>query len=183
MAKTYVCEECGRRFTPHWVVWQKEGSRRYICPKCHRKLERYNKKLDRMKHKAYVNERRASKIIIDVPSDAFAAYDTIKNNEYTYNIFFSILAIPALQYFLQKIQLDMLVNSSTLDDETIDYPWIESVKKAYMKNNDAELDDKTFAGLDVEVLAQELLNNGTSKALDDVFGLVTAQPMEALVDD
>ena len=126
---------------------------------------------------------QGTKIIIDVPSDAFTAYDTLKTNEYTRNIFFGLLAIPALPFMLQQVQMDMKINDSTLDDETVDYVWIESVRNAYKRINDNDLDDSTFLKADVEVLAQDLLNKSSSKALDDIFGIITEQQMEALIDE
>ena len=126
---------------------------------------------------------QGTKIIIDVPSDAFISYDTLKMNEYTRNIYFGLLAIPALQHMLQRVQMDMMVNNTTLHDETIEYTWIESVRAAYKKKFEEELDDQIFLSEDTESLAQKLMNYGSSKALGDVFDIVTRQEMGVLTDE
>ena len=76
-------------------------------------------------------ERKPKNIIINLPEKAYANYIMLKDNENFNNIFFSILAIPALTSALKELQNILLNEDIELEDIEIENIWFLSVKKAY----------------------------------------------------
>jgi hypothetical protein len=116
-------------------------------------------------------EENVRKIIIRVPEKQFGIYDKMKTNSSFYNIFFSLLIIPALSYELQKLQ------QRDLEDIKFDYNWFSSIENAFYKIHSKSLDDETFKKANPLVLAQEIMNYPVTKAIDEFFTIaITGYP-------
>ena len=107
---------------------------------------------------------RDKRIIIYLPEKTFNYYDTMKKEESFKNIFFSILAIPALTYAIQKIQKEY----KELDAIEMQYSWVIAIEKAYKKVFGKELTEENFFEWDI-ACSQKILNNGTVNALEELF--------------
>ena len=113
-----------------------------------------------------------NKIQIFIPSKEFSIYDRLKNNDNFNNIFFSILAIPALTQALFEIR-NRLCNGYTIDEIEFEYTWFISIEKAYQKIYNTELSETILVNEDINKIAQSLLNFGTIKAIDDIPVLIS----------
>ena len=109
-------------------------------------------------------EIKNKNIKITLPAKEYGYYTNMKNDSYYQNIFFSILAIPALNYALTKIQEE--------DYETalLKYDWLSSVITAYKRVYNKELEED-WGKLDCDV-AQRLLNDAVVKSIDDFYYLM-----------
>jgi len=116
-------------------------------------------------------EMKAKKIVITLPEEEFTYYDTLRKNDNFQNIFFTMLAIPALSYCLKEFQDNILADKYDLDLVEMDYMWFASVKNAYKNQYNIELTEDIFKELDVFSLSQKLLNNGTLNGIKDLFNI------------
>lgn len=112
-------------------------------------------------------------IVIEMPSIYFDAHDNMKNNDNFQNIFFAIIAIPALTQCLQEIkegfsdQYNMDINE-VKQDKT----WFISVADGYKKVYGTELTSDEFVDCDTYQVAQKLLNCGSTKSIKDIYSLL-----------
>jgi len=88
----------------------------------------------------------------------------MKNDSNYQNIFFSILAIPALSYSLTKIQ------EEDFETARLKYDWLESVINAYKKVYSKNIEED-WGKLDCDV-PQSLLNDAVTKSIDDFYFLM-----------
>ena len=116
-------------------------------------------------------EMKTRKIVISLPEEEFVYYDTLRKNDNFQNIFFTMLAIPALTYCLKEFQDNILSEQYDLDVVEMNYTWFISVKNAYKKQYGIELTEDIFKNLNVSVLAQKLLNNGILNGIKDLFNI------------
>lgn len=116
-------------------------------------------------------EMKTRKIVISLPEEEFVYYDTLRKNDNFQNIFFTMIAIPALTYCLKEFQDNILSEQYDLDVVEMNYTWFISVKNAYKTQYGIELTEEIFKNLDVSILSQKLLNNGALNGIKDLFNL------------
>ena len=114
-------------------------------------------------------EPTVKKIIIHLPEEQFGCYENMKNNDNYQEIFFAILAIPALISCLQNIQDQMIYNDVTFDDIHLDYSWFGSIEYAYKNQFNEELDENKFKKINIVELSQQLMNFASVSAISDLF--------------
>jgi len=106
-------------------------------------------------------------IKITLPSMEYGLYTNMKNDSRYQNLFFAILAIPALSYALSKVQ------EEDFDTARLKYDWLESVINAYKKVYERDLCED-WKKLECDV-PQRLLNDAVSKSINDLFYLMIDQ--------
>ena len=119
------------------------------------------------------------KIIAYLPEKQFNMYDNMKKNNNYQNIFFSMLAIPILIEALEKIKNEQY----DFDEIELNYRWFRSVKNGFKKKYGYELTEDKFYEIDSAELAQELLNNGTVNAIEDLMKITFGNIMIGGNDD
>lgn len=107
------------------------------------------------------------KIIISLPQEQWNEYDRTKKIRKFQNLYFSIIAVPALSYALAEMQR----LGEGIDNIRIEKKWFNSFCIAYKNRRGEELTDEYFMQMNPYFEAQRLLNNPVTKALDDVFAL------------
>ena len=117
-------------------------------------------------------ELSSNRINIYLPTQEFSIYDTLKNNDIFDNIFFSIIAIPALTQALLEIKT-RISNGETFDEIEMIYNWFISIENAYEKGETIKLTEEVFMREDINKLAQKLLNYGVIKSIDDILSIST----------
>ncbi|MDE7161124.1 MAG: hypothetical protein K2N65_00020, partial [Anaeroplasmataceae bacterium] len=83
------------------------------------------------------------------------------------NLYFSIIAVPALSFALAEMQRI----GDNVDNIRIEKKWFNAFCNAYKNRTGEELTDEYFLQMNPYSEAQRLLNYPVIKALDDVFGL------------
>ena len=116
-------------------------------------------------------EKNTRKIVINLPEEEFIYYDTLRKNDNFQNIFFAMLAIPALTYCLKEFQDNILLEQYNLEVVEMNYIWFISIKNAYKNQYGIELTEDIFKNLNVSILAQKLLNNGILNGIKDLFNI------------
>ena len=116
-------------------------------------------------------EKKTKKIVISLPDEEFIYYDSLRRNDNFQNIFFSMIAIPALTYCLKEFQDSIRTGDYDLDSIELEYNWFISVKKAYKNQYNIELSEEILKNCNVSVVAQKLLNNGNLKGIKDLFDI------------
>ena len=112
-------------------------------------------------------------IVIEMPAAYFDFHDNMKHNDNFQNIFFAIIAIPALAKCLQEIK-DNFVDTYSMDINGVmnDKTWFISVANGYKNKFGTELTADEFIDCDTYELAQRLLNCGSTKAIEDIYYLL-----------
>lgn len=110
----------------------------------------------------------SKKIIINLSKFNFDTYHGLKNNVVYKDVFFSLLAVPALIYALGKIKESEEID---LDQIRNDYLWFNSIEKAYEKVFKTNLTDDKYKELSSIEFAQEVLDNPTTKSMQDLMNL------------
>lgn len=111
-------------------------------------------------------EYDSTKIIISLPEAQWNIYENTKRMKKLENLYFSILAIPALSYALSCLQVK---GDNCIDALRIEYKWFNSFAVQYANVHGGELTDEDFLKLNPNVEAQRLMNTPVTKALDDIF--------------
>lgn len=127
-----------------------------------RVIKSYNPELKVMKVSSEDNF-----IKITLPEKEFGYYDNLKNRDYFKNIFFSILAIPALIKCLQELKNEKLDFESII----LYHNWFKSIITAYKKTYNTELNEEIFLDMPIEELAQTLLNYATISSIEDISNI------------
>ena len=109
-----------------------------------------------------------SKITISLPPSQWDVYDKTKKQKKFENLYFSIIAIPALTQCVATLQR----MGDSVDQLCMDYKWFNSFAKQYAKINEKPLDDEAFPKMDAAVEAQKMLNTPVTKSIDDIFNLL-----------
>lgn len=107
------------------------------------------------------------KIIISLPVEQWNEYDKTKQIKKFQNLYFSIIAVPALSYALAEMQR----LGDSIDTIRIEKKWFNAFCIAYESRKEQELTDEAFLQLNPYNEAQKLLNSPVTKALDDIFSL------------
>ena len=113
-------------------------------------------------------EYDASKITISLPSSQWDLYDKNKKIKKLENLYFSIIAIPALTQCVSELQKP----ENSVDQLCIDYRWFSSFKKQFEEINETELTDEVFMKMNAMVESQKLLNTPSTKSIDDIFNMI-----------
>ncbi|MCR5786991.1 MAG: hypothetical protein K6G28_04755 [Acholeplasmatales bacterium] len=111
------------------------------------------------------------KITINLPEKQWNIYDKMKRISQFQDMYFSIMAVPALGYALSCLRNDN--GEGSVDNLRIDYKWFSVFADAYKKHYDKELDDEDFyvKKINVYTEAQVVLNSPVTKAMDGLFEL------------
>ena len=128
-------------------------------------------------------EKKAKKIVISLPEEEYKYYDSLRKNDNFQNVFFAILAIPALTYCLKEFQDAIRTGDYDIDSIEVDYNWFISVKNAYKKQFGNDLTDEILRIEDVSVIAQKLLNNGSLNGIKDLFDISFRKMVNGGEDD
>lgn len=116
-------------------------------------------------------EKKVKKIVISLPDDEFKFYDSLRKNDNFQNIFFSMLAIPALTYCLKEFQDALMLGDYDIESIGMEYNWFLSVKNAYKKQFGTELTESVLKNENVSSISQKLLNNGNLNGIKDLFSI------------
>jgi len=110
------------------------------------------------------------KITINLPEKQWNIYDKMKRISQFQNMYFSIMAVPALGYALSRLQSS---ESDSIDSLRIEYRWFSAFADAYKKIYNKDLDDEDFfvKKINVYTEAQVVLNSPVTKAMDGLFAL------------
>lgn len=128
-------------------------------------------------------EKKAKKIVISLPEEEFTYYDNLRKNDNFQNIFFSMIAIPALTYCLKEFQDAIRWQEYDLDSIEMEYNWFISVKNAYKKQYNVELTESILKNEDVSIISQKLLNNGNLNGIKDLFNISIGRKLYGGEDD
>lgn len=109
----------------------------------------------------------SSKVIIYLPEEQWNTYEKTKRIGKFQNLYFSVLAIPALVYAIQ----DLGKKAFLLDQLRMDYSWFNAFLVSYKNINGHELTDEEFLTMNAYLEVQKLMNYPVTKALDDIFNL------------
>lgn len=109
------------------------------------------------------------KIKIYMPPKEYDKYYSLKSNEYFQNIFFSIIAIPALTKAIQYVQDRINLEELQLDEYMEDFKWLRSIIDAYKKIKQINIDTDEFKELDAVEISQIVMNNASVNAIDDLI--------------
>ena len=108
------------------------------------------------------------RIVIQIPPKSYGFYDNLKKNDNFKNMFFGIMGIPALAYCLQDIKDNFEQYSNDFTEVISDKTWFNSIMLRYKKLHDEELTPEVFAELNSFTFAQELLDYGSTKSIEDM---------------
>lgn len=125
----------------------------------------------------------SNKIIIYLPEKQFDFYDNLKLNDNFQNIFFAMLAIPALAEALNEVLKKIQCEQLEYDEIDMNYSWFNSIKLAYQKKYGFALNKEDFLDMSMIELAQDLLNNGTINGIEDLFNIVLRKTIDGGMDD
>lgn len=126
---------------------------------------------DKLKHMVVSSE--SEQIIIEMPAEYFGYHDNMKYNDNFQNIFFAIIAIPALAKCLEEVKNDFLERYDSDINEVInDKTWFASVVNRYKIIYNEDLTSDTFIDTDTYEIAQRLLNCGSTKSLEDIYKFI-----------
>lgn len=128
-------------------------------------------------------ENKSKKIVISLPDQEFGNYDILRKNDNFQNIIFAMIAIPALTYCLKDLQDKIEREEYDMDSIEMDYHWFISVKNAFKKQNEVELNEERFKKEDVSVMAQKLLNDGDLNGIKDLFEIAIKKRLGGGEDD
>ena len=108
-----------------------------------------------------------SKIKLYLPESQYNKYEKTKRMNSFSNLFFSILAVPALVFAIQDIKK----SGALVDQLCLDYKWFNSFAVKYQQLNGKELTDEEFMEMNVNLEAQKIFNMPITKSLDAIFDL------------
>lgn len=111
-------------------------------------------------------ENTTDKIMIYLPTEQWNQYDKTKRIKQYQNLYFSMIAIPALSYALSELRKGDI---QSVDNLKMDWKWFNSFAKAYENVNGQELDDESFLTMNPYVETQKLLNTPVTKGIGDIF--------------
>ena len=121
-----------------------------------------------------VTEYDQDKITISLPEVQWNRYESTKRQTKFQDMYFSILAVPALAYALTKLRAEN--DNSDIATLRIESKLFSVFVDAYEKGTKAELDDETFFVQDFNCYkaAQMVLNSPITKAIDVIFDLTVS---------
>ena len=109
-------------------------------------------------------------IIIEMPKDYFGYHDNMKYNDVFQNIFFGLIAIPALAKSIDEVKycIDDVYNGD-IEEVINEKTWFASVKARFKDVYGIEWTRDELIDTDSYEIAQKLLNCGSTKALEDIY--------------
>lgn len=107
------------------------------------------------------------KIIISLPIEQWNEYDKTKRIKQFQNLYFSIIAVPALSYALAEMQK----LGDSIETIQIEKSWFSAFCNAFESIHGEVLTDEYFMQMNPYFEAQKLLNSPVIKAIKDVFSL------------
>jgi hypothetical protein len=111
---------------------------------------------------------QSRKIILNLSKSNFDIYHGLKNNIVYKNVFFSLLAVPALVYALSEIKKVEVID---LDQIRNDYTWFNSIERACENLYKTPLTEDKFKEISSIVFAQEVLDKPITKSMEDLMTL------------
>jgi hypothetical protein len=111
------------------------------------------------------------KITIYLPDEQYNSYYKTKKLPKFQNLYYSIIAIPALTYALTSLQK----NYTSVDQLKMDYKWFNSFTLAYKKIHGIEIVDEEFLKMDTFKEAQVIFSMAVTKALNEIFDLTMGE--------
>lgn len=114
-------------------------------------------------------EYNSNNIVISLPEEQWNIYDKTKRNTKFEEMYFSIIAVPALSYALSSLQKGD-GEPVSVDSIKIESKWFNSFSNAYEKKYGKELTDEVLLKMNTNLAAQEVLDFPVSKAIDTIFG-------------
>lgn len=112
-------------------------------------------------------EADTERIYIYLPEEQYNSYEKTKRISKFQNLYFSIMAIPALGYAISQLQK----NSTDVEQLRMENKWFNSFCVAYKNVHNEDLTDEEFIKMNGNKEAQILFNMPVTKALDDIFSL------------
>ncbi len=111
-------------------------------------------------------------IVIVMPEKYFGYHDNMKYNDNFRNIFFAIIAIPALSKCLDEIKTEREKYNWNINEVIDDKTWFNSVVNRYKEVFGRELTFEDFIEHDSYELAQKLLGDASTHSLEDIYKLL-----------
>lgn len=123
------------------------------------------------------------KIEILLPEKSDKIYHGLYEDSRLQNIFFGLLAIPALTYCLQDLKDQVFYGEYDIDNIRQNFSWFESVLLGFKKIYGYDLTDDEFKKIDIPVFAQKLLDEGGTKAIETLDNIVLKQMIGGIADE
>lgn len=123
-----------------------------------------------LKHMKVINGDR--KIKIELPEDEFKRFKILNGQSTFYNIFFSIIIIPALTTCLKDFQAEIKYQEKTIEDISDSHSWFLSIQNAYKKIYNKDIKDEEFINLDVLEFSQTIFDYCSVNSLRDFYDII-----------
>ena len=111
------------------------------------------------------------KIRVTIPRDAYGSYVGVKDYDDTKWLPFAIMLVPSLIEAFERIKSGG--DRKPLDDVEFEYDWFASVRARYRKIYMRPMNEEDFYGSSSYLLAQQLLDMPSSKAVNVSFELIS----------
>lgn len=141
-------------------------------------VESYDPELKYMK---VINGDR--KIKIELPEDAFKKFDALNGQSTFYNIFFSMIIIPALTTCLKDFQAEIKYQEKTIEDISDSHSWFLSIQNAYKKIYNKDIKDEEFINLDALEFSQAIFDYCSVNSIEDFYDLIKRKTDVSEEDD
>lgn len=120
------------------------------------------------KEEGFIVSSDSDRIVIQMPARSYGFYENLKMNDNFKYMFFGLMGIPALSHCIQEIKDNFDVYNNDLSEVILDKKWFNSVMVRYKRIYNTDLTSETFCELNSYSLAQEMLDYGSTKAIDDM---------------
>ena len=107
-----------------------------------------------------------------MPEKFFGYHDNMKYNDNFQNIFFAIIAVPALSKCLEEIKSNKEAYNFDLNEVIQDKTWFNSIVNRYKDVYGEDLTFDDFLEVDSYELSQRLLNDASTHSLEDVYNIL-----------
>ena len=141
-------------------------------------VESYDPELKYMK---VINGDR--KIKIELPEDAFKKFDALNGQSTFYNIFFSMIIIPALTACLKDFQAEIKYQEKTIEDISDSHSWFLSIQNVYKKIYNKDIKDEEFINLDALEFSQTIFDYCSVNSIEDFYDLIKRKTDVSEEDD
>lgn len=123
-----------------------------------------------LKHMKVINSDR--KIKIELPEDEFKKFDALNGQSTFYNIFFSIIIIPALTTCLKDFQAEIKYQEKTIEDISDSHSWFLSIQNAYKKIYNKDIKNEEFVNLDALEFSQTIFDYCSVNSIKDFYDII-----------
>lgn len=131
-------------------------------------IESYNAELNCMR---IINDDR--KIRIELPQEEHKKFKKLNGDKDYFNIFFSMIIVPALTTCLKDLQNEIKYHEKTIEDLIDNHTWFLAIKNAYKKITTQELDEENFVQLDAFEFSQLIMDSCNLGAINDFYNIIT----------